>query len=278
MAAGRRLTCRCSNVSPVQTAKDVVAVARRAQLSMLAAGLAYFAFTSLVPIVLLGGIVVASFGGEQLLGRVVDVATSVLGDRVGSALANAVFSSEVRTRSAVVALVVLVWSAIKMYSSSDRAFAAVYEERAGRSFLTTVWNATLVFATNLAALALLGGIVFLFDELTGFVSVLVPVALLVALVVVFLPMFYVFPRADVTLREVLPGAVLAAATWAAASVLLGAYAAASSSQLFGAASGLLLLFTWLYAGALAILFGATLNAVLGGRVDPDGEWVPTAYM
>ncbi|QLD89009.1 YihY/virulence factor BrkB family protein [Natronomonas salina] len=262
----------------VETAKEVVAVARRAQLSMLAAGLAYFAFTSLVPIVLLGAIVVASFGGAELLDRVVDVASSVFGDRAGSTLANAVFSSEVRTRSTVVALVVLGWSAIKMYVSSDRAFAAIYEERAGRSLATTVWNATLVFATNLVALALLGGIVLLFGELAGLLSVLAPLALLVTLVAVFVPMFYVFPRADVTVREVLPGAVLAAGTWTAASVLIGAYAAVSGSRLFGAASGLLLLFTWLYVGALAILLGATLNAVLGGRVDPDGEWVPTAYM
>ena len=193
-------------------------------------------------------------------------------------MASAVFSGEVRARSAVVAVVVLVWSAIKMYVSSDRAFAAVYEERAGRSLLVTVWNATLVFATNLLALALLGGIVVLFGASTGLLLVAAPPALLATLVLVFLPMFYVFPRADVTLREVLPGAVFAAGTWAVASALIGGYAALSGSHLFGAASGLLLLFTWLYVGGLAILLGATLNAVLGDRVDPDGEWVPTAYM
>lgn len=265
-------------MSGLQTAKDVVAVARRAQLSMLAGGLAYFAFTSLVPIVLLGAIVVATVGGEALLGRAIEVAAAVFGDRVGSALATALFSSEVRTRSTVVAVVVLVWSAIKMYVSSDRAFAAVYEERTDRSLVTTVRNATVVFATNLLALALLGGIVLLFGWRTGLLRLVAPPALLVTLVVVFLPMFYVFPRAEVTLREVLPGAVFAAGTWAVASALLGAYAALSGSHLFGAASGLLLVFTWLYVGGLAILLGATLNAVLGGHVDPDGEWVPTAYM
>lgn len=245
---------------------------------MLAAGLAYFAFTSMVPVVLLGAIVVASFGGEALLGRALEVASAVFGDRVGSALATALFSSEVRTRSTVVAVVVLAWSAIKMYVSSDRAFAAIYDERAGRSLPTTVWNATVVFATNLLAVALLGGIVVLFGARAGPLSLVAPPALLATLVVVFVPMFYVFPRADVTLREVLPGAVFAAGTWAVASGLIGGYAALSGSHLFGAASGLLLLFTWLYVGGLAILLGATLNAVLGDRVDPDGEWVPTAYM
>jgi membrane protein len=265
-------------VSVRQTAKDVLAVARRSQLSMLAAGLAYFAFTSLVPVVLLGAILAASVGGEELIGRTVRVASAVFGDRVGSALATAVFSSEVRTRSTVVAVVVLVWSAIKMYVSSDRAFAAVYDERAGRSLLTTVRNATLVFATNLVALTLLGSIVALFGAGTGLLVWVAPPLLLVTLVAVFVPMFYVFPRADVTLPEVLPGAVFAAGTWAVASALIGGYAALSGSHLFGAASGLLLVFAWLYVGGLAILLGATLNAVLGDRVDPDGEWVPTAYM
>lgn len=265
-------------MSLARTAKDVLAVARRAQLSMLAAGLAYFAFTSLVPVVLLGTILVASAGETELLTRGVRVASAVFGDRIGSALATAVFTGEVRARSSVVAVVVLVWSAIKMYVSSDRAFAAIYDERAGRSLLTTVWNATIVFGTNLVALALLGGIVLLFGVTTGLLALVAPPALLVTLVVVFLPMFYVFPRADVTLREVLPGAVFAAGTWAVASALIGAYAALSGSHLFGAASGLLLVFAWLYVGGLAILLGATLNAVLGDRVDPNGEWVPTAYM
>jgi membrane protein len=245
---------------------------------MLAAGLAYFAFTSLVPVVLLGVMLATTFGGAVVLERTVAVASTVLGDPIGPLLTTAVFASEVRTRSTVVAVAVLTWSAVRLFGSSDRAFAAIYGERAHRSLLTTVRNASVVFATNLVALALLGGIVVLFGALARPFAVLAPLALFVTLVVVFLPMFYVFPPSDVTLVEVLPGTVFAAGSWAVASVLLGVYAGTSGSRVFGAASGLLLVFTWLYAGGLGILLGATLNAVLGGRVDPDGRWVPTAYM
>lgn len=261
-----------------ETARDVIAVSRRAQLPMLAAGLAYFAFTSLVPVVLLGVILVAALGGEALIGQALSLTSAVLGDRMGAAVTNAVFDNEAGSRSIFLAVIVMTWSAVRLFGSSDRAFAAIYDERKSRSLATTVWNAVLVFVTNLGALGLLGGIAVLFVTRTGFVAVVAPLVLLVALVVVFLPMFYVFPRADVTFREVLPGTIFAAGAWALASVVLGVYAGTVGSPAYGAAGALLLVLAWLYAGGLAILLGATLNAVLGGHVDPDGEWLPTAYM
>ena len=264
--------------SLTETARDVLAVSRRAQLPMLAAGLAYFAFTSLVPVVILGVIVVAALGGEALIGQALSVTSAVLGDRIGAAVTNAVFANEAGSRSVLLAVVVMTWSAVRLFGSSDRAFAAIYEERKSRSPLTTVWNAVLVFATNLLAVGLLGAIAVLFVTRTGFLSVLAPLVLMAALVVVFLPMFYVFPRADVTLRGVLPGTLFAAGTWSVASVALGVYAGTVGSPAYGAAGALLLVLAWLYAGGLAILLGATLNAFLGGHVDPDGEWLPTAYM
>lgn len=245
---------------------------------MLAAGLAYFAFTSLVPVVLLGVMLISSVGEASVVDRVISVATTAFGEPLGSALANAVFTSEVHPRTTVVAVAVLIWSALRLFSSSDRAFAAIYDDRDERSLLTSVRHAILVFVTNLVALTLLGGIVVLLGAAPGPLAVLAPIALLAVLVIVFLPMFYVFPRPDVSLLEVLPGTVFAAGTWAVASALIGVYAGTSGSRLFGAANGLLLVFTWLYVGSLGILFGATLNAVLGGHVEPDGEWVPTAYM
>jgi len=245
---------------------------------MLSAGLAFFAFTSFVPIVLLGVMLLVTYGGEEFVELALSATSSVFGDRVGAAVTDAVFAGEVRIRSTLVAAGVLAWSAVRLFGSSDRAFAAVYGERAERSLRRTALNATLVFLTNLAALTLLAGVVAVVAATTGVVAWLLPPVLVAALVAVLLPMFYVFPRAGVTLREVLPGTVFAAGTWVLASVLLGAYVSVSGNQLFGAASGLLLVLTWLYVGGLAILLGATLNAVRGGHVDPDGEWVPTAYM
>lgn len=272
------LTKTVDGVSWSDTVRDIVAVARRAQLPMLAAGLAYFAFTSLIPVFLLGIIVVAALGGEELIGQVLSVTSGILGDQVGAAVTNAVFANEAGTQSVVVALLVMTWSAVRLFGSTDRAFAAIYDEREQRTFLSTVWNSGLVFVTNLVALTLLAGIAAVFVTAAGFLSVVAPLVLLAALVAVFTPMFYVFPRAEVTFREVLPGAMFASGAWAVASVVLGVYAGAVGSHPYGAAGALLLVLAWLYAGGLAILLGATLNAVLGGHVEPDSEWVPTAYL
>ena len=47
----------------------------------------------------------------------------------------------------------------------------------------------------------------------------------------------------------------------------------SSVRLYGVA-GVLLVLSWLYVGDLALLLGAATNAVLGGYVDLDADWLP----
>jgi YihY family inner membrane protein len=241
-----------ATVSLLSTIRDVVAIARRAQVSMLAAGLAYFAFTSLFPLALLAVVLITAVGGDALAERVMEVAVSTLGDQVGEIVTTAVFAQEARLPSTVLGVVVLLWSSLRLFRSFDAAFATIYRERAERSLLRRFANAVVVLATNLLALSLLGAIAVLFGFRIGPAPVVAPIALFSALVVVFLPMFYVFPEPDVTVREVLPGTVLAAGAWAVASVAFGVYAGVSSLSTYGVASTALLLLTWLYVGGLAV--------------------------
>lgn len=261
-----------------ETLHDTVAVARRSQVSLLAASLAYFGFLSLFPFAVLVIIVLTALGGESLGDATLALLGTVFGEQVSRQLTEAVFVTGSRTSSTLVSLSVLVWSALRLYRSSDRAFAAVYDDRKNTTLLSTFRDAALVFVTNLLAVVLLGGVGIWFG-LTGRVAAVVaPGLLFVALVAVFLPMFYVFPRAEVALREVLPGTVLAAGVWAAASFGFRLYAGTTTTIAYGAAGAVVLVLSWLYVGGLATLLGAALNAVLGGRVDPDDEWVPTDYM
>ena len=265
-------------VSLEETVHDVVAVTRRGQVTMLAASLAYFGISSLVPFAFLGVALLSRLGGGAWDQRVTDATVAVLGDNLGRSTADAVLGTDPRLPSTVVAVTLLLWGTLRLYRSSDRAFTAVYGERKSASVLARFRNAAVVFATNAAALALFCAVGVWFSSTGLLATVLAPVVLLVALVAVFLPMFYVFPTPDVTLREVLPGTALAAAAWAVASVAFRAYAGVANAGTYGALGALLLVSTWLYLGALAMLSGAAWNAVLGGRVDPDDEWVPTDYM
>ena len=265
-------------VSLEETVHDVVAVTRRGQVTMLAASLAYFGISSLVPFAFLGVALLSRLGGGAWDQRVMDATVAVLGDDLGRPASEAVLGTDPRLPSTVVAVTLLLWGTLRLYRSSDRAFTAVYGERKSASVLARFRNAAVVFATNAAALALFCAVGVWFSSTGLLATVLAPVVLLVALVAVFLPMFYVFPTPDVTLREVLPGTALAAAAWAVASVAFRAYAGVANAGTYGALGALLLVSTWLYLGALAMLSGAAWNAVLGGRVDPDDEWVPTDYM
>jgi membrane protein len=265
-------------VSLAKTVRDVVAVTRRGQVTMLAASLAYFGFSALLPLTFLGVVLLTALGGGPWTEIVTGVATAALGDELGRPVAEAAVSAEARLPSTLVAVTLLLWGTLRLYRSSDRAFAAVYGERKSASVLARFRNAAVVFATNVVALGLLCVLGLWFATTGVLATVLAPVGLLAALVVVFLPMFYVFPTPDVTLREVLPGTVLAAAAWAVASVAGRVYAEVAHAGTYGALGAFLLVSTWLYVGAFAMLAGAACNAVLADRVDPDDEWVPTDYM
>lgn len=102
-----------------------------------------------------------------------------------------------------------------------------------------------------------------------FVNLLGAVVLIVVLVLAFLPIYYVLPPVDVSLREVLPGASIAAVGWVLLQFGFRFYAAhASEYAVYGIIGSALLFVTWLYFASIIVLLGVALNVVL--RV-PNGK-------
>lgn len=93
-----------------------------------------------------------------------------------------------------------------------------------------------------------------------------PVAF-VALVLWATTMFHVCPGAVESWRRGLPGGLLTAVLWLAASAGFNLYleVALASSPVFGALGGGLIVMTWLYLLCFGLLVGAELNAVLLAR-------------
>ena len=256
-----------------ELAETVVAVATERRLTVLAAGLAYHAFNSLIPaalLVFLGASVSQRF---ETLAFAVAAVTGVNPTRLTDVLQTLTREPAGQVRAAVIAAAVFVWSAAQLLSAMRRAFAALYGDdvRRSGSFLDALTAVGLAFGTVAVAVLLVAVLgVSLSYVFTGWVWAVVSTVLLFgSLLAVFVPVYTILPRADVGVREALPGTVLAAATWTLSGVLFRLYAASAESvQLYGFVGGVLLFLTWLYAAGLFLLLGATLNAVVADRVPP----------
>lgn len=249
-----------------ERAADVWVVARDREISVIAAGLAYYAFNALLPLLVLV-VVALSVGGY--VATAAETLVAVTG--VNPADLRAVTSSIQQTagilRVAGLAVVLLAYNGFRMGDSIEKVFTSIYGGR-DAGLLERAGDVLLVFVTWMVSFALvvLVGVVLSYVGPFGGIGAVWPVVLFVGFLVAFLPLYLVFPD-DVSLTAAFPGATLAAIAWALSSVLLRAYASMSASVHFYGVVGLLLLvLTWLYLGGLVLLLGAVVNAVLAGDV------------
>lgn len=247
------------------------------RITFIAASLAYYAFISLLPLLLLALVAAAVFGEPDLLSTISDAAADTLGPAAGELVTGALTNAEAQGGATVVGLVVLLWSALKLFRGMDVAFSVVYGDTEVTIF-DQVRDGTVTLVAvgaGVVGTVLIGGAIAIADrtvtlagfDLTGVIGTLL---LLAALTVTFLPLYYVLPARGVTVREALPGAVFAALGWTALQTGFRVYAGiAGSYEAYGVLGGVLLLITWLYFGALVLLVGVVLNAALAGRIS-DG--------
>lgn len=251
----------------VSLGRSVLRLADDAQVSLLAAALAYYAFVSAVPLVVLGVVVATTVGGEALADQVVAVAGRLLAPAGQELLRSAVTARTGLGGVTVVGIVVLLWGALKAFRAMDLAFSLVYGHRSRASLAESLADAfvalTAVGVGILATLLASTLVAILPDPLVGPVGTLV---LFVTLLVAFLPLYYLFPDVPLSVGEVLPGAVLAALGWTILGAAFGWYAASIAGvSVYGLLGGVLLALAWLYLGALVLLLGAAVNAVRSGH-------------
>ncbi len=266
-------------------AMDVTAVARERQISVKSAGLAYHAFNTLVPLVILLLVAVTILESLEVVLEALETATGLDGTISRNQLEAAAGDSANRARAGLLALGILLWSGARLFQAVNSAFTAVYGSRQSQSSIEAALSASVVtflyaflltvtVAVGVALVGFLGVSVSLFFE-GPLAMAASTIALAGLLFVLFVPMYYVFPEPDVSIREVLPGTAFAAVTWSVLAVGFRIYVLTSESvALFDIAGAILLVLTWVYFGGFCLLLGAVLNAVLADRVDPDDGWVP----
>ncbi|WP_436907657.1 YihY/virulence factor BrkB family protein [Halosimplex marinum] len=258
---------RAGGREAVAVARAVVALVREREVTFLAAGIAYYAFVSLLPALMLLLVVASTLGGPDLAAEVVAATGNVLSpvgqDLVRSALVDAAGAAP----ATLVGVGLLVWSALKVFRGLDIAFSRIYGTETAESMVGKVRDAAVALgavAVGLAALVAVGVAVGYAG--VALVGLLGTAALVVVLTVVFFPLFVVFPDTDAGLAEALPGTVFAAVGWTLLGTGFRLYAGmAGQFDVYGVLGVVLLLVTWYYAGATVLLVGAALNAVLADR-------------
>lgn len=248
------------------TTKQVGTEISEKNVTFMAAGIAYNAFVSLAPMLLLLLFVVSVFGGG-LEGRIVALARSSLPGPIADVIARVFQDGSAVAGASVIGLVALVWGTLKIFRGLDTAFSEIYETEGQNSFVDQVRDGVVVLvALVVAIIATVGAssVFTTFSDTIPFLGYLTPVGLVVGLVIAFLPMYYRFPDTDVDWNHVLPGVFFAAIGWAVLQALFQVYLTfkgGGSGSFFG---GVIVVVTWLYFSGVVLLVGAVINAVLGG--------------
>ncbi|SFR32318.1 YihY/virulence factor BrkB family protein [Halogeometricum limi] len=249
-----------------RTASRVVSEFSRKNVTLMAAGIAYNAFVSLAPLLLLL-LLAVSFVGGGLEARVLGLLQQSFPTPIANVVSSIFQSESVRTGASIASLAVLLWGALKVFRGLDTAFSEIYESTGEESFVDQLQDGAIVlFALILAGLATaaVSGAFAVFSGVVPYVGVAIPAALAVGLVLAFFPIYYLFPDEDLSWREVLPGIVFAAVGWGVLQVAFQLYLSMKGGSSTGVFGGVILVVTWLYFSGLVILVGALINAVVGG--------------
>jgi len=246
----------------------IVAEFRERDVPFMAGSLAYSAFVSLLPLLLLIVIALSWIGGDELVTVVLSLTRQYLSPAGQNVVYDALTRASGRVGLSVLGLVALLWGAATLFRRLDTAFAQLYGTEGRRSIRGQVTDALIVITAMAGAtLAMLfAGLVFAMVPRIPFLGVLNVLFLIAALSAVFYPMYYVFPDVDIEPLEAVPGVIVSVVGWTLLQLLFQLYISISSTaELYGVLGGVLLFITWLYFAALIFLLGGVANVVLAGR-------------
>ena len=245
----------------------------------LAAMIAYFALLAFVPLTFLSLALLGLTGrADESSFLVKEIKHALPGTPIDRIIDLVHAVQDNATALGIVGGVALLWTSLSLFSVLESAFNIVYG-RPNRSFLHGKGLASLVMVGSLVTLfvALLAGslgVSALKEYVPGFAdssAAAYTLSIAVSLLGVFfflVSCYYFLTNEDMTVREVLPGAMLAAVLLEATFQVLPFYQRYAdvnpALRAFGAPA---ILLVWLYVMANVIVFGAELNWWLTRRAE-----------
>jgi membrane protein len=254
----------------------------------LAAMIAYFALLSLVPLVFLALALLGLFDRADETTYLVQELNKVLPSASITQIVRVV--NNIQDNAATLGLiggVFLLWTSLSLFSVLESAFNIVYG-RPNRSFLHGKGIAVILVLATLVTLfvgLVIGSIGFevLHDLAPGVIAnrwVAHGLSVIVSTAAVFLflvSIYYLLTNETLSLRDVLPGAVLASILLQVSFQALPLYVALSQREealTLRALGAPVILLIWLYVMANAIVFGAEVNWWRTRGREEDREAIP----
>ncbi|MGI8704858.1 MAG: YihY/virulence factor BrkB family protein [Sphingomicrobium sp.] len=257
-------------------------------VGLVAAGVTYYSFLALVPLL---GIIVLAYGLVADSSTVVSnmrVLTGILpndvADLIGEQLMSAVEASgEMKGLGIVVAILVALYGGTNGAGAILTALNIAYEEKEKRSLaqfyliaivVTLAAVALAVFAlVATTSLALAGNLApdasplaVEAGRILGYIALVLAAAAIAATLYRFGP-----SREHARWVWITPGSLFAAASWMLLTMLFGYYVTnvADYNVTYGSLGTIIVLLTWIYLSAYALIFGAELNSEIEHQTATD---------
>jgi len=251
------------------------------QMTQHAGALTYYALMSLFPALLLGLSLLGLLGEyprtyDSIIAYVRQVAPDFAVATIDQSLRHALENKDKAATALVLSIAVALYGTTGVLEATRRALNVVFEVERGRGFLH---RKALDIASTFALMTLvLVALMLVFvggrfaDDLLGFAGLgedgarawsllRWPTAVLLVMLV-FAWLYHVTPDVPRRFRWVTPGTVVGVLGWIGVSFAFSQYLShfTSVSAVYGAFAGIIVLVGWLWLTAVALLFGAEIDA------------------
>ena len=255
--------------------------AKNDEITDVAAALSYYAFLAVPAVLLIAVGVFARTAGpdtiQSMLDRLEGVVPAEAIQLLRESLTRVIENQSGGLVLIVVGFVLALWTASGAVNALMRGLNRIYDREETRGFVRQRGTALVILVCLLLAFGLAFGVLVLGPVVSDWLGGLLGIeevfgwlwwtaqwpVLLLGLLAAFAAILYLGPNVDhPRWRFLTPGAIVAVVVWLVASGLFALYVSlfGSYNKAWGSLAAVIIMLTWLWLSALALLLGAEMNA------------------
>lgn len=257
--------------------------------TFLAAGLCYFVFFSIFPLLLLLVSVAGYFlTADQAMQQVAQLTQQLFPQQQAFLLDILNGVMQHRDTASVFGIATLLWSSKNIFQSLGQALNIIWKVPADRGLIKenllglalSVSVGLAIFLTSVAYAILLAVLNFRFpvlglspSDIPGIVFLIANILPVTLVALLLTASYLVLPNCRMSLRQIVPGAITAALLWEVLRRVFGFFLENMTrfDAVYGSISGIVGFLLWIYVSAAVFLLGAEVTWVLNEHEKRHGE-------